>query len=42
MIVPAVFREQLMAELHQDHPGVVKMKSIASQSHVVAWDGQCN
>ena len=39
-IVPyfsAVFREQLLAELHQDHPGVVKMKCIA-QSHVW-WPG---
>ena len=33
MIVPAVFREQLLAELHQDHPGVVKMKCIA-RSHM--------
>ena len=29
VIVSAVFWEQLLAELHQDHPGVVKMKSIA-------------
>ena len=37
VIVPAVFREQLLAELHQDHPGVVKMKCIA-RSHMW-WPG---
>ena len=37
VIVPAVFREQLLAELHQDHPGVVKMKCIA-WSHMW-WPG---
>ena len=37
VIVPAVFREELLAELHQDHSGVVKMKCIA-RSHMW-WPG---
>ena len=32
VIVPAVFRDQILAELHQDHAGVVKMMDSAIEN----------
>ena len=28
MIIPEVLREKLLQELHKDHPGVIRMKSV--------------
>ena len=39
VVVPPGLRERVLKELHQTHPGVVKMKALARSLRVVAKDG---
>ena len=37
MVIPSKLREKVLEELHESHPGIVRMKAVAS-SHVW-WPG---